>query len=214
MTDLGELLEKNRHWAATKLEQDNDFFNKLAAGQSPKYLWIGCSDSRVPATEILGLEPGDVFVHRNIANQVVHSDLNCLSVIEYAVNVLKVEHVIVCGHYGCGGVCAAMGQQKVGMINNWIRHIKDIYYRNHEIVDGIENLQDRQNKMCELNVSEQVHNLAKTAIIQDAWARGQELTVHGWIYSLSDGLLKDLQLSYSKQQDLHPIYQMTSQIEI
>jgi len=210
MSDLDSLLKRNREWAKSKLKEDNNFFNNLVDVQNPEYLWIGCSDSRVPANDILGLQPGEVFVHRNIANQVIHTDFNCLSVVEYAVNILKVKNIIVCGHYGCGGVCASMEQQEFGLVDNWLRHLKDTYYQHREEVDAIEPLEARQSRLCELNVLEQVYNLSKTNIVQKAWQRGQELTIHGWIYSLSDGLLKDLHIQNSCSEDLHRIYQFKS----
>lgn len=187
------LFAANRAWADGKKAGDPEYFKRLSQLQAPDYLWIGCSDSRVPANEILGLEPGEVFVHRNIANVVVHSDLNCLSVLQYAVEVLKVEHIIVCGHYGCGGVIAADGEDQLGLIDNWLLHIKDIKAK---YKDELAQLDDeaRQRRLCEINVIEQVNNVANTTIVKSAWAAGQELTVHGLIYGLADGLLKDLQV--------------------
>ncbi len=190
---LDHLLQNNREWAARILEGDPDFFDRLSRQQAPEYLWIGCSDSRVPANEIINLPPGEVFVHRNIANVVVHTDLNCLSVIQFAVDVLKVKHIIVCGHYGCGGVKAALENQEHGLIDNWLRHIKDVG-RFHQ--DELRKLSHEQqlDRLCELNVMEQVKNVCHTTIVTEAWRRGAELSVHGWIYGISDGILKDLNI--------------------
>jgi carbonic anhydrase len=189
---LPELFENNRRWAAHRLEQDPEFFARLAALQSPPYLWIGCSDSRVPANEIVGLLPGEMFVHRNVANVVVHTDLNCLSVLQFAVDVLRVKHVIVVGHYGCGGVRAALERAQLGLIDNWLRHVQDVRTRHADLIDRIGDSDARVNRLCELNVLEQAVNVCETTIVQDAWARGQTLAVHGWIYGLGDGLLRDL----------------------
>lgn len=201
---LEELLQNNRRWADSIKQQDTDFFKKLASQQSPEYLWIGCSDSRVPANELLGLLPGEIFVHRNIANVVVHSDLNCLSVLQFAIDVLRVKHVIVVGHYGCSGVNAAMTQQRVGLADNWLRHVQDVNQK-HEKYLG-ETLQPRQklDRLCELNVIEQVVNVSQTTIVQDAWARGQQLTVHGWVYGLHDGLLRELGMTVNSAEALAP----------
>jgi carbonic anhydrase len=188
---LKHLFDKNLEWANTVKQKDPDFFSKLASQQNPEYLWIGCSDSRVPANQIVNLPPGEVFVHRNIANVVVHTDLNCLSVIHYAIEVLKVKHVIVCGHYGCGGVKAAMEHQDHGLIDNWLRHIKDVSRFNAGELEGL-NEQQRIDALCELNVKEQVTNVCNTPIVQKAWADGVDLSVHGWIYNIKNGLLKDL----------------------
>jgi carbonic anhydrase len=190
--DLHDLFENNREWAAALTERDPEFFSRLAEQQRPKYLWIGCADSRVPANEIVGLPPGGVFVHRNIANVVVHTDLNCLSVIQFAVDVLHVEHIIVTGHYGCGGVAAALDGGRHGLIDNWLRHIQDVADLHRDALDAIADTADRTNKMCELNVIAQVQNVARTTVVQDAWDRGQEIALHGWIYDLEDGLLRDL----------------------
>jgi carbonic anhydrase len=187
-----QLLDNNKKWVATKLEKDPEYFTKLSAGQKPPVLWIGCADSRVPANEIIGAEPGEVFVHRNIANMVVHSDMNMLSVLDYAVNVLQVKHIIVCGHYGCGGVQTAMTNKHVGLIDNWIRHIKDVYRFHQEELDAITDEQQRFNRFVELNVFEQVLDLGKTSIVQSAWERGQQVHVHGWVYDIHDGMIKDL----------------------
>lgn len=187
-----DIFRRNKEWAARMLDERPDFFEKLAAGQHPEYLWIGCSDSRVPANQIIDLPPGDVFVHRNIANIVVPSDLNCLSVLQYAIEVLKVKHVIVCGHYGCGGIEAALSGKKFGMIDNWLRHIRTIIRVYEKAIDNAETEQARLDLLCELNVIEQVRNVCATTVVQDAWDAGQEFTVHGIIYSVRDGLLQDL----------------------
>jgi carbonic anhydrase len=207
---LKHLLEQNRAWAARVSAHEPDFFATLAAQQSPEYLWIGCSDSRVPANQIIGLLPGEVFVHRNVANIVVHSDLNCLSVIQYAVEVLNVKHIIVCGHYGCGGVRAAMGNVEFGLIDNWLRHLKDIYSKNREQLDVLVSDDTRLNRFCELNVLQQVYNVASTTIVQGAWRRGQNLSVHGWVYGLTDGLIKDLHMEINNPEQLDPLYRMIS----
>ena len=197
MADITELFENNRRWAAQMVEGDPAFFSSLAERQAPEYLWIGCSDSRVPANQIVGLAPGDVFVHRNVANVVVHTDLNCLSVIQYAVEVLAVRHVIVCGHYGCGGVKAALEGERHGLIDNWLRHVQDVQEKH--AADVAAQPDDRRlDRMCELNVVEQVTNVCQTTIVEDAWRRGQELTVHGLVYDLHDGLLQDLGVSRSR----------------
>jgi carbonic anhydrase len=203
-----KILENNKQWVEKKLAISPEYFNNLAEGQQPPLLWIGCSDSRVPANEIIGAEPGEVFVHRNIANMVVHSDMNMLSVLDYAVNALKVKHVIVCGHYGCGGVKAAMGNSSIGIIDNWIRHIKDVY-RFHKIeLDAIEDEKERFNTFVEINVKEQVLDLAKTSIVQNAWKNGQELSIHGWVYGLNDGYVTDLGVNFSCDKDLDDVYQL------
>jgi len=199
------LLEGNKDWAAEKLKQDSNYFKDLSLGQSPEYLWIGCSDSRVPANEITNTRSGEIFVHRNIANVVVHTDMNLLSVLYYAVEVLHVKHVIVCGHYGCGGVIAAMGNKDNGFVNNWLRNIKEVYEKNHEELDAITDQKARENRLVELNVVEQVHNLAKTKIVQQAWKR-RELQVHGWVYGFNDGLIKDLHVMMDEISDLEPIF--------
>jgi carbonic anhydrase len=192
MKNIEQLLDNNRNWSdATKLA-DPEFFNRLSERQKPEYLWIGCSDSRVPANQIVGLLPGDIFVHRNVANLVVHTDFNCLSVLQYAVDVLKVKHVIVCGHYGCGGVEAALGDQQFGLIDNWLGHIKDLAYKHRDQLKDL-SPQQKSNRMCELNVLEQAANVSRSNIVRDAQGRGQTLTVHSWIYSLKNGLLKDLE---------------------
>ena len=202
MKRLQHLFDNNRAWANSVKERDPEFFSRLSNQQSPEYLWIGCSDSRVPANQITRLEPGEVFVHRNIANVVVHTDLNCLSVLQYAVEVLNVKHIIVCGHYGCGGVRAALENHEHGLIDNWLRHIKDVIRFNEEKFDGLEHEQ-KMDLLCELNVREQVTNICNTTIIQDAWNAGKELSVHGWIYSVENGILKDLDACMT-EKDVKP----------
>lgn len=201
------LLEHNRQWAARIKADDPQFFEKLSSQQTPEYLWIGCSDSRVPANQIVGMMPGEIFVHRNIANVVIHTDLNCQSVIQYAVEVLKVKHVIVCGHYGCGGVMAAMGSSQFGLIDSWLRNIKDVYRRHEDELNALDDA-TRVNKLCEYNVLAQLENVCHTNTIQNAWARGQELHVHGWIYSVRDGLIRDLRSTVSAPGQLAPVYQL------
>ena len=203
-----KLLDNNKKWVESKLNQDPDFFNNLSAGQKPPVLWIGCADSRVPANEIIGAGPGEVFVHRNIANLVVHSDMNMLSVLDYAVNVLEVKHVIVCGHYGCGGVQTAMTNKHVGLIDNWIRHIKDVYRFHQDELNAIEDEKKRFDSFVDFNVVEQVLNLAKTSIVQSAWERGQNLHVHGWVYDIKDGLIKDLDITLRDNKSLSKVYQL------
>ena len=197
MSTLLELFENNRRWAKQTTDRDPRFFSSLVAQQSPKYLWIGCADSRVPANEIVGLQPGELFVHRNVANVVVHTDLNCLSVLQYAVDVLGVEHVIVCGHYGCGGVRAAYLKASMGLIDNWLRHVQDVHDMHRRVVESSPGEAARISKLCELNVVEQVRHVCQTTIVTDAWRRGQRLSVHGWIYDLNDGLLNDLECTVS-----------------
>lgn len=206
MTPYERLLLENKAWAEHKTEQDPDFFLRLSSDQTPEFLWIGCSDSRVPANEITNTEPGEMFVHRNIANLVVHTDLNLLSVLQYAVDVLKVEHIIVCGHYGCGGVKAAMTQQNFGLINKWLRNIKDVYRFNRIELDSISDESARLNRLCELNVIEQVNNLTETSIVQKAWKKHQRPMLHGWIYSLNDGIIKELTV-IEPNAKIDPIYQ-------
>ena len=208
MHTLQQLLDNNRRWSDARTEQDPDFFRRLAQQQSPQYLWIGCSDSRVPANVIIGLDPGQVFVHRNIANLVVHTDMNCLSVIQYAVDVLQVRHIIVCGHYGCGGVRAALSDRPHGLIDNWLRHIKDIYMDHSAELDALEDLQACSDRLCELNVIHQVASVCQTTIVQDAWRRGQSLAVHGWIYSLHDGQIQDLGVTTETPQQVRALYRM------
>ena len=196
MRALDHLFENNRAWAAKMTQQDADFFRRLSEQQSPRYLWIGCSDSRVPANQIVGMLPGELFVHRNVANVVVHTDLNCLSVMQFAVDVLKVKHVIVCGHYGCSGVGAALRRERLGLSDNWLRHVQDVRQKHGEALAGLPETQ-ALDRLCELNVIEQVSNVSCTTIVQDAWARGQELALHGWIYGLHGGLLNDLNVTVS-----------------
>ena len=203
-----KILDNNKKWVEDSLALDPDYFQNLAEKQTPPLLWIGCSDSRVPANEIVGAKPGEVFVHRNIANMVIHSDMNMLSVLDYAVNVLKVKHVLVCGHYGCGGVKAAMGNESIGIIDNWIRHIKDVYRLHHEYLDSIVDENDRFNAFVEINVKEQVFDLSKTSIVQSAWKNGQELTLHGWAYGLNSGFVTDLNVNISSNKDLDNVYQL------
>ncbi len=202
------LIENNRKWVAEKLELDPEYFEKLAKGQKPPLLWIGCADSRVPANEITGTQPGEVFVHRNIANMVVHTDMNMLSVLDYAVNVLEVKHVIVCGHYGCGGVLAAMGNEQYGLLDNWIRNIKDVYRLHSEELNNISDDHDRAKRLVELNVEEQVYNLSKTSIIQNAWKKNQFLEIHGWVYALENGLVHDLEITVSDTSEMSAVYRI------
>lgn len=197
MTALAQLFERNRAWAERMRAEDPGFFARLAHQQSPEYLWIGCSDSRVPANQITGLAPGEVFVHRNVANVVVPTDLNCLSVVQFAVDLLRVRHVIVCGHYGCSGVNAALMRRKVGIADNWLRHVQAVRDRHAVALEAIANETARERRLCELNVQEQVRNVCDSTVVQDAWARGQALSVHGWIYDVEDGLLRDLGRSRS-----------------
>jgi len=192
MRILSQLFENNRAWAADVTRRDPEFFARLSEQQAPKYLWIGCSDSRVPANEIVGLAPGELFVHRNIANVVVHADLNCLSVVQFAVEVLRVRHVIVCGHYGCGGVLAALRNERLGLADNWLRHVQDVRGKHRAELAALAGESERHARLCELNVLEQVVNVSQTTVVRDAWSRGQALSVHGWIYALRDGLLRDL----------------------
>jgi carbonic anhydrase len=210
MRILKHLFENNQRWAANMLASDPQFFEKLAAQQTPQYLWIGCADSRVPANTITGLMPGEVFVHRNVANLVIHSDLNCLSVIQYAVEVLSVKHIIVCGHYGCGGVAAAMQTREFGLIDNWLRHLKDVYQKHEAMLSAIEDENQRLAQFCEVNIVEQVFNVCHTTIVQGAWWHGKELSVHGWIYGLSDGLLKDLGVCITCPEELDTLYRMAA----
>jgi carbonic anhydrase len=197
MDTLPDLFENNRAWARRITQRDPGFFEALSGQQSPKYLWIGCADSRVPANEIVGLLPGELFVHRNVANVVVHTDLNCLSVLQYGIEVLKIRHVIVCGHYGCGGVRAACSNSSLGLSDNWLRHVQDVRDRHHALVDGAGSAEACVDRLCELNVIEQARNVCQTTVVQDAWRREQPLAVHGWIYGLRDGLLRDLGCSAS-----------------
>src|SRR5918996_1698808 len=189
---LSELFARNRAWAAEMTRKDPEFFARLARQQAPQYLWIGCSDSRVPANEIVALPPGEMFVHRNVANVVVHADVNCLSAMQFAVDVLRVRHIIVCGHYGCGGVLAALRDERLGLVDNWLRHVQDVRWKHSAELDALLSEAQRHQRLCELNVTEQVLNVSQTTVVREAWARGQALTLHGWIYDVADGLLRDL----------------------
>jgi len=202
------ILDNNKSWVEENLAKDPLYFEVLAKEQTPPLLWIGCSDSRVPANELIGAKPGEVFVHRNIANMVVHTDMNMLSVLDYAVNILKVKHVIVCGHYGCGGIHAAMKNDSIGIIDNWIRHIKDVYRMHRHFLDAILDEKERFNTFVELNVKEQVFDLSKTSIVQSAWKSGQDLTIHGWVYGLNSGFVTDLEVNISSNKDLDEVYQL------
>jgi len=195
MKTIQELFDNNRHWAKRMTRTNRSFFKNLARQQTPKYLWIGCADSRVPANEIVGLLPGEIFVHRNVANLVIHTDINCLSVLQYAVEILEVEHVIVCGHYGCGGIEAAVDDHRHGLIDNWLRHVRDVHQRHYDQLKRTKDKPTLLRRLCELNVKEQVLNVANTTTVQDAWRRGQKLYLHGWVYDIHDGLLKDLHVS-------------------
>jgi carbonic anhydrase len=207
MRVLSDLFEKNRAWAAEITRQEPDFFERLSRQQAPEYLWIGCSDSRVPANQIVGLLPGEMFVHRNIANVVVHTDLNCLSTIDFAVDVLKVGHVIVCGHYGCGGVLAALRGDRIGLVDNWLRHVEDVRWKHQAQLDALPGDEERHRRLCELNVIEQVVNVSQTTVVRNAWARGQTLAVHGWIYDIRDGLLRDLGMCVTAEAEIPESYQ-------
>ena len=206
MKDLKRLLDQNRAWAESIKANDPEFFQTLAKQQSPTFLWIGCADSRVPATQLVGMVPGEMFVHRNVANVVDHTDFNCLSVMQYAVDVLKVDHIIVCGHHGCGGVKAAMDNLQLGLIDNWLRHVQDVLHEHEDFLSKFDDQEKRLNRLCELNVIEQVFNVGRTTIVQSAWQRGQELVVHGWIYGLEDGLLRDLGVSIDNAEGLAAVY--------
>lgn len=208
MAGISEILENNKQWVASKNAEDPEFFQRLANGQKPKYLFIGCSDSRVPASGITGTGPGEMFVHRNIANLVVHSDMNLLSVLQYAVEVLGVQDILVCGHYGCGGVRAAMATQPLGLIDNWLRHIRDVHLWNRAELNAIADVGKRTDRLAELNVEAQVANVCHTSIVQDAWRRGHPLTVHGWIYSISDGLIRDLGLTAESAEQIPPEHRL------
>lgn len=199
---LDSLFKKNLEWSENIRKRDPEFFPTLSRQQAPAYLWIGCSDSRVPANEICGLLPGEIFVHRNVANIVVHSDLNCLSVMQFAIDVLRVQHIIVCGHYGCGGVRASLGTQKMGLIDNWLRHVQDVARKYTDHLACLPDMEARENRMCELNVIDQVINAAQTTIVQNAWERGQSLAIHGWVYGLQDGLVRNLGISLSSAHEL------------
>lgn len=213
MKTLPHLIENNREWAKHMTDEDPSFFSRLAHQQSPECLWIGCSDSRVPANQIVGLDPGEVFVHRNIANVVVHSDFNCLSVLEFAVHVLEVKHVIVCGHYGCGGVKAAGADSHLGLIDNWLRHIRDVRQKHSEALNAIDDQTARDRRLCELNVIEQVRNVCHTTIVQQAWSRGRSLSVHGWIYDVADGLLKDLEVTTESSEEMEEAYRIVTALD-
>jgi carbonic anhydrase len=206
MTDLDELLRNNREWAEQVRHEDPQFFERLSQQQAPKYLWIGCSDSRVPANQIMGLAPGEVFVHRNIANVMVHTDLNCMSVIQFAVDVLRIEHILVVGHYGCGGVHAALTGTRVGLADNWIRHVGDVAQKHASMLDGLAP-ELRDDRLCELNAIEQAENVCLTTVVRDAWARGQKLSVHGWVYSLLDGRVRELGMDVDSAEQLQPAYE-------
>jgi carbonic anhydrase len=201
-----ELFARNREWAASVVAKDPEFFKALASQQAPEYMWIGCSDSRVPANELLGMLPGEMFVHRNVANVVVHSDLNCLSVLQFAIDVLKVKHIIVCGHYGCGGVAAALTGRRVGLTDNWLRHVQDVKHKHGRYLGEVAAPVAAHDRLVELNVAEQVINCAQTTVVQDAWERGQELTIHSWVYGLKDGLLRDLGMTVSSPDEVAPKY--------
>ena len=207
MRTLKHLFESNKALAQSILQQDPDFFSKLSKQQSPSHLWIGCSDSRVPANQIVGLLPGELFVHRNVANLVVHTDLNCLSVMQFAIDILKVKHVIVCGHYGCSGVRAALRRDRIGLSDNWLRHLQDVRQIHQKLIDKAESEVEAANRLSELNVIEQVNNVCQTTIARDAWDRGQEVNVHGWIYGLHDGLLRDLNTTITRFEEVQPMYE-------
>lgn len=205
MSKYNLLFENNRNWAKQILKQKPGFFEELSRQQAPEFLWIGCSDSRVPANEIVGLMPGELFVHRNVANLVVHTDMNCLSVLQFAVDVLKVKHVIVCGHYGCGGIKAALDGSSHGLIDNWLNNIRDLIHRKSGELNSIENREQRLDRLCELNVINQVVNVARTTIVKEAWKRGQEVSIHSWVYGISDGLIRDLGLTIDSIDDLNEL---------
>ena len=207
MTELRELLDQNKAWAERVRAEDPNFFKQLSMQQAPRFLWIGCSDSRVPANQIMGLAPGEVFVHRNVANVVVHTDLNCLSAVQFAVDLLKVEHILIVGHYGCSGVHASMTGTRVGLADNWLRHVGDVANKHAALLQGVELESLRHARLCELNVIEQVENLCQTTILEDAWARGQQVSVHGWIYSLHDGRVRDLGFDVGGREHLQPAYE-------
>lgn len=209
METLSHLIEKNKEWARTVLDGDPLFFNRLSKQQSPKYLWIGCSDSRVPANQITGLDPGDIFVHRNVGNLVIHTDLNCLSVLQYAVEILKVTDIIVCGHYGCGGINAALESKQLGLIDNWIRNVRDVYHKNIKELEKIGDKKNRCDRLCELNIAQQVLNISHTTIVQKAWENNRPLAIHGWVYGLTDGLLKDLGVGISSLNQLYDVFKIT-----
>jgi carbonic anhydrase len=199
---LAQLFANNLAWATATTRQDPEFFQRLARQQAPQYLWIGCSDSRVPANQIVGLMPGEMFVHRNVANVVVHTDLNCLSAVQFAIEVLRVRHVVVCGHYGCGGVLAALRAEKLGLVDNWLQHVRDVRRRHERHLAALATEEERHDRLCELNVLEQVSNVSQTTIVRDAWQQGRELAVHGWIYDIRDGLLRDLNICVAGEEEL------------
>jgi len=204
--DIAQLFRNNRAWADDVTRHDPDFFRRLAAQQAPAYLWIGCSDSRVPANQIVGLLPGEMFVHRNVANVVAHGDLNCLSRIQFAVDILRVRHIIVCGHYGCGGVLASLRDDKLGLVDNWLRQVREVRLKHRTELNGLSGESEQHDRLCELNVAEQVHNVSRTTVVQDAWAGGQPLTIHGWIYGIKDGLLRDLGVCLASEADVASSY--------
>lgn len=205
MNDIEKLISNNANWSKTMIDEDPGFFERLSQSQKPRFLWIGCSDSRVPAEQLTGLEPGELFVHRNVANLVIHTDLNCLSVVKYAIDVLEVEHVIICGHYGCGGVQAAVENPELGLINNWLLHIRDIWYKHSSLLGELSPNQ-RLDKLCELNVVEQVYNLGHSTVMQSAWKRGQKVTLHGWVYGIQDGRLRNLEVDATSRETLEQRY--------
>jgi carbonic anhydrase len=208
MRELNTLFQNNSEWVKKKLEKDPNYFTDRAGSQEARFLWIGCSDSRVPANEIVGLEAGDIFVHRNVANLFPHTDFNCLSVLEFGVDLLKIKNIIVCGHYGCGGVKAAMENHHLGLVDNWLRNIRDVYANNKDELESIADLKTRYDRLVELNVAQQVHNICHTTIVQSAWERGQPLHIHGWVYDMETGRLKDLNFHISSQSQLHEIYRI------
>ena len=201
MRVLSDLFARNRAWAAEMTRQDPEFFARLARQQAPQYLWIGCSDSRVPANQIVGLPPGEMFVHRNVANVVVHADVNCLSAMQFAVDMLHVRHIIVCGHYGCGGVLAALRDERLGLVDNWLRHVQDVRWKHRPELEALSGERERHRRLCELNVVEQVLNVSQTTVVREAWSRGQALAVHGWIYDVADGLLRDLDICLTAESE-------------
>lgn len=207
---LDHLIKSNRDWAKAQQTDNPAFFELLRNQHAPQYLWIGCSDARVPATQIVDLHPGEMFVHRNVSNQVVHTDINCLSVVQFGVEVLEVTDIIICGHYGCGGIRGAMTNKPMGLIDNWLRHVRDVITKHQDELDAIKDPRDRENRTCELNVIEQVHNICHTTIVQDAWARGKHLAVHGWIYGLHDGHVNDLNVTTSCQKEISSVYRMAT----
>jgi carbonic anhydrase len=212
MRFLLNLFENNRAWAERISSEDPDFFSKLSQQQQPEYLWIGCSDARVPANEIVGLLPGELFVHRNVANVVVHTDLNCLSVVQFAIDVLKVKHIIVCGHYGCGGINAVINRSELGLIDNWLRYVEDVYLKYRAPLDAIADPIQRGDKLCELNVVEQVENLCRTTVVQTAWKNGQPLAVHGWVYRVDDGILRDLNICLSNASEMPKLHEAAQRL--